>query len=181
MKKKELKDLEFIANGVLIENESNEGLESDRRKRLLATSFVAVRNMTGMNRKEFAEWLAIPYRTMQDWELGTSQVPEYVLRLVAYKVLMLFAIRLVLLPVRLLLLVALCLWGAIGGFVGTVTSILGFVMMVTSVFCVITKIMDLSVFVEMFLAGAAFEAVPILLIKLGEEGMLGLMDLLCRV
>jgi hypothetical protein len=25
---------------------------------------------------------------MQDWELGTSQVPEYVLRLVAYKVLM---------------------------------------------------------------------------------------------
>ena len=46
----------------------------DARKRLLAASFVAVRNMTGMNRKEFAEWLAIPYRTMQDWELGTSQV-----------------------------------------------------------------------------------------------------------
>ena len=64
------------------------GWKSDRRKRLLAASFIAVRNMTGMNRKEFAEWLAIPYRTMQDWELGTSQVPEYVLRLVAYKVLM---------------------------------------------------------------------------------------------
>ena len=69
MKKEELKDLEFFANGVLIENESIERLESDRRKRLLAESFVAVRNMTGMNRKEFAEWLAIPYRTMQDWEL----------------------------------------------------------------------------------------------------------------
>ena len=54
-------------------------------------------------------------------------------------------------------------------------------MMVTSVFCVITKIMDVSVFVEMFLAGAAFEAIPILLIKLREEGMLGLMDLLGRV
>ena len=53
MKKKELKDLEFIANGVLIENESIERMESDRRKRLLAASFVAVRNMTGMNRKEF--------------------------------------------------------------------------------------------------------------------------------
>ena len=49
--------------------------------------YFAVRNMTGLNRKEFAEWLDIPYRTMQDWELGTSQVPEYVLRLVAYKVL----------------------------------------------------------------------------------------------
>ena len=76
------------ANGVLVENEDIDKMESDKKKRLLATSFVMVRNMTGMNRKEFAEWLAIPYRTMQDWELGTSQVPEYVLKLVAYKVMM---------------------------------------------------------------------------------------------
>lgn len=54
-------------------------------------------------------------------------------------------------------------------------------MMVTSVFCVIAKIMDVPVFVEMFLAGVAFEAIPLLLIKLGEEGMLGLIDLLSRV
>ena len=33
MKKKEIKDLEFIANGVFIENESIERMESDRRKR----------------------------------------------------------------------------------------------------------------------------------------------------
>ena len=97
------------------------------------------------------------------------------------KAILLFPIRLVLLPVRLLILVALCFWGAIGGFFETVTSILGFVMMVTSVFCVITKIMDVPVFVEMFFSFFAFEAVPILLIKLGEEGMLGLMDLLGRV
>ena len=80
------------------------------------------------------------------------------------KTILLFPLRLVLLPVRLLLLVAIGVWGAIGSFFETVTSILGFVMMVTSVFCV-----------------AAFEAIPILLIKLGEEGMLGLMDLLGRV
>ena len=97
------------------------------------------------------------------------------------KTILLFPLRLVLLPVRLLLLVAIGVCGAIGSFFETVTSILGFVMMVTSVFCVITKIMDVPVFVEMFLAGAAFEAIPILLIKLGEEGMLGLMDLLGRV
>ena len=54
-------------------------------------------------------------------------------------------------------------------------------MMVTSVFCVIAKIMDEPVLVEMFLTGAAFVAIPLLLIKLGEEGMLGLMDLLGRV
>ena len=97
------------------------------------------------------------------------------------KAILLFPIRLVLLPVRLLILVALCFWGAIGGFFETVTSILGFVMMVTSVFCVIVKIIDVPVFFEMFLAGAAIEVIPVLLIKLGEEGMLGLMDLLGRV
>ena len=37
-------------------------------------------------RKEFAEWLGIPYRTMQDWERGVSEVPDYVLNLIAYKV-----------------------------------------------------------------------------------------------
>ncbi len=66
-------------------------------------------------------------------------------------------------------------------FFETVTSILGFIMMATSVFCVIAKIMDEPVFVEMFMTGAAFVAIPLLLIKLGEEGMLGLMDLLGRV
>ena len=39
-----------------------------------------------MNRKEFAKWLGIPYRTIQDWERGVSQVPDYVLHLIAYRV-----------------------------------------------------------------------------------------------
>lgn len=64
------------------------------------------------------------------------------------KAILLFPIRLVLLPVRLLLLVALSFWGAIGEIVETVTSILGFGMMITSVFCVIAKIIDKPVFVE---------------------------------
>ncbi|WP_461811704.1 helix-turn-helix domain-containing protein [Faecalimonas sp.] len=52
----------------------------------MAYAFKAVREQTKMNRKEFTEWLGIPYRTMQDWELVKSQVPDYVLRLVVYKV-----------------------------------------------------------------------------------------------
>lgn len=40
-----------------------------------------------MNRKDFSDWLGIPYRTMQEWELDRRVMPEYVLRLVAYKVL----------------------------------------------------------------------------------------------
>ena len=47
---------------------------------------IQIRKETGMNRKEFAEYFGIPYRTMQDWELGNRQMPEYLLRLIAYKV-----------------------------------------------------------------------------------------------
>ncbi|MDD6283161.1 MAG: XRE family transcriptional regulator [Oribacterium sp.] len=86
MKINDAKDLEYIVDGLTIESDSKEDLDDARKKRLLAHTFVMVRNQTGMNRKEFAEWLGIPYRTMQDWELANSQVPEYVLRLVAYKV-----------------------------------------------------------------------------------------------
>lgn len=81
-----MKDLEYIVNGIIVEDENKAEQDEARKKRMLASAFVMVRNKTGMNRKEFATWLGIPYRTMQDWELGNSQVPEYVLRLVAYKV-----------------------------------------------------------------------------------------------
>ena len=81
-----MKDLEYIVNGIIVEDESKAEQDEARKKRMLASAFVMVRNKTGMNRKEFDAWLGIPYRTMQDWELGNSQVPEYVLRLVAYKV-----------------------------------------------------------------------------------------------
>lgn len=47
---------------------------------------VEIRKETGMNRREFAEYFEIPYRTLQDWELGNRQMPEYLLRLIAYKV-----------------------------------------------------------------------------------------------
>jgi len=46
---------------------------------------IEVRNQVGMNRKEFAEYFRIPYRTLQDWELGNRQMPEYLLRLMVYK------------------------------------------------------------------------------------------------
>ncbi len=47
---------------------------------------IEIRKETGMNRREFAEYFGIPYRTVQDWELGNRQMPEYLLRLIAYKV-----------------------------------------------------------------------------------------------
>lgn len=45
-----------------------------------------LREDTGMNRRQFAEYFSIPYRTMQDWELGNRKMPEYLLKLMVYKV-----------------------------------------------------------------------------------------------
>ena len=47
---------------------------------------IELRVSTGMNRKQFCEYFQIPYRTMTDWELGNRTMPEYLFRLMAYKV-----------------------------------------------------------------------------------------------
>ena len=52
----------------------------------LREQFIKIRESSGMKRKEFAKYLNIPYRTMQDWELGKSSMPKYVLELIAFKV-----------------------------------------------------------------------------------------------
>lgn len=43
-----------------------------------------LRELTGMNRKEFCEHFQIPYRTVTDWELDHRHAPEYVIRLLEY-------------------------------------------------------------------------------------------------
>ena len=43
-----------------------------------------LREAPGMNRKEFCEWFGIPYRTVTEWERGTRNAPDYLLRLLAY-------------------------------------------------------------------------------------------------
>ncbi|MBQ5348085.1 MAG: transcriptional regulator [Ruminococcus sp.] len=45
-----------------------------------------IREKSGMSRTDFSVWLGVPYRTMQEWELARRAMPEYVLRLIAYKV-----------------------------------------------------------------------------------------------
>lgn len=48
--------------------------------------FKALRDITGMNRMDFAEYLDIPYRTMTEWEHNRRAMPEYVFSLIEYKV-----------------------------------------------------------------------------------------------
>lgn len=44
-----------------------------------------LRVKSGMTRSQFAEYFSIPYRTVQDWELGNRKCPEYLLKLMEYK------------------------------------------------------------------------------------------------
>lgn len=46
----------------------------------------ALREEMQFNRREFCDYFSIPYRTVQDWECGKRVMPEYVLRLLEYKI-----------------------------------------------------------------------------------------------
>ena len=55
-------------------------------KQLQQEALLELRDKIGMNRTEFAKYLNIPYRTIEDWEKGHRKMPDYVLRLIEYKV-----------------------------------------------------------------------------------------------
>ena len=48
-------------------------------------TFKELRETSGMSRKQFCEYFGIPYRTVQDWELGNKKCTEYLLQLMEYK------------------------------------------------------------------------------------------------
>jgi len=43
-----------------------------------------IREELGMNRTEFSRYVDIPLRTLEEWEAGRRQMPDYVLRLITY-------------------------------------------------------------------------------------------------
>ena len=44
-----------------------------------------IRRASGMTRTQFAEYFGIPYRTVQDWELGNRKCSDLLLHLMEYK------------------------------------------------------------------------------------------------
>ena len=42
------------------------------------------REQLRMNRTEFSHYMQIPLRTLEEWEAGRRQMPNYVLRLITY-------------------------------------------------------------------------------------------------
>lgn len=45
-----------------------------------------IRKFSGLNRTEFAKAQGIPLRTIEEWEAGRRKMPEYLLRLLTYKI-----------------------------------------------------------------------------------------------
>ena len=43
-----------------------------------------IREELGMNRTDFSRFVGIPLRTLEEWDAGRRQMPDYVLRLIAY-------------------------------------------------------------------------------------------------
>ena len=87
--------IEIEGMRLLLDYEPAKEINDEAAKRadkyaMLSSEIKAIREQTGMNRKDFAKWLGIPYRTMSDWEHGFRLMPDYVLRLIAYKVRMEF-------------------------------------------------------------------------------------------
>ena len=44
-----------------------------------------LRTASGMSRKDFAVYFGLPYRTLQAWEIGDREAPEYLVDLMEYK------------------------------------------------------------------------------------------------
>ena len=44
-----------------------------------------LRIKTGLKRKEFSEHIGIPLRTIEDWEAGRRNPPEYIPKLIDYQ------------------------------------------------------------------------------------------------
>lgn len=51
----------------------------------MVESFKEVREKSGMNLKQFSEFFEIPYRTVQNWESGVRKCPEYLLKLIEFR------------------------------------------------------------------------------------------------
>ena len=49
------------------------------------TDIKALRLSTGMKQGEIAKYFDIPLRTLQNWEAGVRQPPEYLIALMQYK------------------------------------------------------------------------------------------------
>ena len=60
------------------------GMEKKEQLEKQTHKLKKIREELGMNRTDFSRYVGIPLRTLEEWEAGRRQMPDYVLRLIAY-------------------------------------------------------------------------------------------------
>ena len=48
-------------------------------------TFQEIKELSGMSLRELSAYFEIPYRTMQNWSEGQRSIPEYLLKLMKFK------------------------------------------------------------------------------------------------
>lgn len=87
-------------------------------------------------------------------------------------------LRVVLFFVQIILTVLAIVVGICGGYAELIGGIIGGLLILGSLLCIATGQVDGSIFVQMFLTGVAFSAIPAAIKALGEEGIYALKDAL---
>lgn len=59
-------------------------MEKKERLEKQISKLKKMRQKLEMNRTEFSHYVGIPLRTLEEWEAGRRQMPDYVLRLMVY-------------------------------------------------------------------------------------------------
>ena len=59
-------------------------MEKKRKLEKQINKLKKIREDLGLNRTEFSHYVGIPLRSLEEWEAGRWQMPDYVLRLIAY-------------------------------------------------------------------------------------------------
>lgn len=87
------------------------------------------------------------------------------------KAILMAPVRIIVFAIQIVLTVGVVIFGAAGGIITKAGEIVGGLLILGSLLCVATRQISGDIFLNMFLGGVAFAAVPAGITKLGEEGI----------
>ena len=61
-------------------------MEKNKKNEKQIDTLKKTRELLGMNRTQFSQYMGIPLRTLEEWEAGRRNMPDYVLKLISYYV-----------------------------------------------------------------------------------------------
>ena len=97
------------------------------------------------------------------------------------KAILMMPVKIIIFAIQLILTVGVVIFCAAGGIVTKAGEIVGGLLILGSFLCVATGQISGDIFFKMFLGGVAFGAIPAVITKLGEEGILALKGTLYKL